>query len=343
MILPLRLLALEFRRSSCYKEYLQYINTIIKVENNSLRIKFLDKCKRSDVIPKFLKFRIPNNGCFDEKSVHDFQRQLLTKELHKAKGDLQKLNRTLDDKRHQLITVVPEKCLPSVVIYSRMARHGTRREQSERHNRKLTALSEEQERPLFNVQNTVVICGLETPPPTYVMETLSLGPKNAVLDRFDPKEVLAEVDGLLYHCKKNKVSDEIITDINVKTLTYIKKCKKLKTSRNIQMTRKYLKDHDLLAIPFDKGVGMCVMKKEVYHEKMNAIINLPQFEKYIKPRKNAKHPVLKEQERIRDVLKELLEEGKISEKLHEELVPRGSQPARLYGLAKVHKKNIPVR
>ena len=107
------------------------------------------------------------------------------------------------------------------------------------------------------------------------METLSLGPKNAVLDRFDPKEVLAEVDGLLYHCKKNKVSDEIITDINVKTLTYIKKCKKLKMSRNIQMTRKYLKDHDLLAVPFDKGVGICIMKKEVYHEKMNTIINLP--------------------------------------------------------------------
>merc|ERR1712121_451112 len=76
---------------------------------------------------------------------------------------------------------------------------------------------------------------------------------------------------------------------------------------------------------------------------MNTIINLPQFEKYIKPRKNAKHLVLKEQERVRDALKELLEEGKITEKLHEELVPRGSQPARLYGLAKVHKKNIPVR
>ena len=109
------------------------------------------------------------------------------------------------------------------------------------------------------------------------------------------------------------------------------------------MTRKYLKDHDLLAVPFDKGVGICIMKKEVYHDKMNTIINLPQFEKYIKPRKNAKHPVLKEQERIRDALKDLLEEEKISEKLYEELVPRGSQPARLYGLAKVHKKNTPVR
>ena len=109
------------------------------------------------------------------------------------------------------------------------------------------------------------------------------------------------------------------------------------------MTRKYLKDHDLLAVPYDKGVGICIMKKEVYHDKMNTIINLPQFEKYVKPRKNAKHPVLKEQERIRDALKDLLEEEKISEKLYEELVPRGSQPARLYGLAKVHKKNTPVR
>ena len=143
------------------------------------------------------------------------------------------------------------------------------------------------------------------------METLSLGPKNAVLDRFDPKDVLAEVDGLLYHCKKNKVSDEIITDINVKTLAYIKRCKKLKTSRNIQMTRKYLKDHDLLAIPFDKGVGICVMKKQSYHEKMDKIISLPQFEKWIKPRKNAKHPVLKEQERVRETLKTLIEEEKI--------------------------------
>ena len=85
------------------------------------------------------------------------------------------------------------------------------------------------------------------------------------------------------------------------------------------------------------------MKKQSYQEKMDKIISLPQFEKWIKPRKNAKHPVLKEQERVRDTLKTLIEEEKISEELYEELVPRGSQPARLYGLAKVHKKNIPVR
>ena len=111
------------------------------------------------------------------------------------------------------------------------------------------------------------------------METLALGPKNTILDRFEPKDILAEIDGLLHHCKINKVSDEMITDINVKTLNYIKRCKQMKSSKNIQMTKKYLKDHDLLAIPFDKGIGICVMKREDYHSKMDKIIALPQFEK----------------------------------------------------------------
>ena len=134
-----------------------------------------------------------------------------------------------------------------------------------------------------------------------MLETLALGPKNAILDRFDPKDLLAEIDGLLHHCKINKVSDETMTDINVKTLAYIKRCKQMKTSRNIQMTKKYLKDHDLLAVPFDKGIGICIMKRGDYHSKMDKIIALPQFEKLGKLRKNAKHPVLKEEERVIDI------------------------------------------
>ena len=152
-----------------------------------------------------------------------------------------------------------------------------------------------------------------------------------------------EIDGLLHHCNIIKVSDETITDINVKSLAYIKRCKHMKSSKNIQMTKKYLKDHDLLAVPFDKGIGICVVRKEEYHAKMDKIIALPQFEKLGKLRKNAKHPVLKEEERVAGILKALQEENKIDEELHQRLRPRGSQPARLYGLAKVHKKDTPMR
>merc|ERR1711888_564566 len=343
MILPYRLLAKELQRTGCWKQYLQYQKALCKVECNSLRIKFLENCKRADVIPKFLKFRVPNNGCFDDSSVLNFQKRLLNKELQRAKTGLRALGSALEERRQQLRAVVPERTLPSVVIYTRLSRLTTRRQLTEVHNKKLASLSEEQERPLFQVSNSVVVCGLETPSPKYVMLTLALGPKNAILDRFDPKELLAEIDDLFEHCRISKVSDETITDINVKTLAYIKRCKQMKSSRNIQMTKKYLKDNDLLAVPFDKGIGICVMKKEDYHSKMDKIIALPQFKKLDNHRKNAKHPVLKEEERVVGLLKALQQENKIDEALYQRLKPMGSQPARLYGLAKVHKEDTPMR
>ena len=75
------------------------------------------------------------------------------------------------------------------------------------------------------------------------------------------------------------------------------------------MTKRYLKDNDLLAIPFDKGVGICVMKKQTYHSKLDQIISLPQFEKVFPARKNAKHPVFKEEENIISALKVMKANG----------------------------------
>ena len=76
---------------------------------------------------------------------------------------------------------------------------------------------------------------------------------------------------------------------------------------------------------------------------MKTILESPQFKKYVKPRKNAKNPVIKEEERVQGILKSLLESGKMDEALHNQLKPRGSRPPRLYGLAKVHKNNVPMR
>ena len=184
---------------------------------------------------------------------------------------------------------------------------------------KLHRLSREQERPLFNVENTVICLDLPKQPPQYVLDTLSLGPKNAVLDVFDQNDILTELDDLLRFCKKHELGDELMTDINVKTLTYIKNCKKQKNPRYIQMTRKYLKENGLIAVPFDKGIGICLMKTESYTKKLEDIINLPQFEKVTRQRKNEKHPILKEEERVLNTLKHLKQQGKISDSLYDKL------------------------
>ena len=238
---------------------------------------------------------------------------------------------------------VPTKCLPSIVLYTRKKIKEFREIHKHKHEKKLTSLSLEQERPLFNIRNSVICLDLDVNPPSYVLQTLSLGPRNAILDKFNPKDVLTELDILIKHCKSHNISDEVITDINIKTLAYIKKCKKQQTSRNITMTKRYLKERDLLAVPFDKGIGICLMKVEDYKKKMSDIINLPQLEKVLPKRKNEKHTIFKEEERISESLKLLRDNDKIDEQLYLQLKPRGSQPAKLYGLAKVHKHNTPVR
>lgn len=50
------------------------------------------------------------------------------------------------------------------------------------------------------------------------------------------------------------------------------------------MTKCYLKDNSLV-VPFDKGTGICVMKSDIFSEKLNEIVNLEQFVK-INPRKH---------------------------------------------------------
>ena len=333
----------ELRRNGCWKTYLQYQKSLGKRSKNSHRLQFLNECKKANIIPNFLKFRIPGNGCFDDKTVHEFQLKLLRKEIFSARSDLAANIKQLSEKRNAIKMQVSRSLLPSIVLYTRISTNAISRKQVLLHRKKLAALSEEQERPLFSVQNTVIQCELDRPLPTHVINTLSLGPKSSVLDAFNPKDVLSQVDGLLYYCKSKQVSNDTINDINVKALNYIKKCKKLKSSRNIILCKKYLKDNQLLAVPFDKGIGICVMKQDAYHSKLDAILQLPQFEKVTSTRKNAKHPVLKEQDRILRALKEMKEDGRISEGLYEKLRPTGSQPPRLYGLAKIHKTVIPVR
>ena len=65
-------------------------------------------------------------------------------------------------------------------------------------------------------------------------------------------------------------------------------CSKQKTPKNLLMTKKYLKERGLLAIPFDKGIGICLMKRETYENKMSDLLKLDQFKKWVKPRLNSK-------------------------------------------------------
>ena len=101
-----------------------------------------------------------------------------------------------------------------------------------------------------------------------------------------------------------------------------------------------LKDQKLLAVPFDKGCGFCVMKQTTYSDKLNEILSSSQFE----PRNGESDDVtIRTEKLINSSLHQLMKQGTISEKIYHRLRTTGLQPARLYGLAKVHKNGTPLR
>ena len=55
------------------------------------------------------------------------------------------------------------------------------------HQKKLDNLSKQQEHRLFNVHDTVRLFELDIHPPKYVLDTLSMGPKNPILNKFNKK------------------------------------------------------------------------------------------------------------------------------------------------------------
>ena len=96
------------------------------------------------------------------------------------------------------------------------------------------------------------------------------------------------------------------------------------------MTKRFLKEHKLLAVPFDKGTGICLLKSTTYKNQLR------QFEKIQITRKNAKNMSIKEEY-------QLLDTHEIDETLFEDMKSMGGQLPKLYGLAKVHKPSVPVR
>ena len=140
---------MELSRNGCWKSYLQYRKLLRKCTHHTLRIGFIENCLKSSIIPRFLKFRIPNNGCFDEKSVHDFQLRLLRKELFVANGDRQKMIDKLHHARDELKHKAPSKSIPSIILHSNIDIRNLRKSQKSKLDNKLFRLSDEQERPLF--------------------------------------------------------------------------------------------------------------------------------------------------------------------------------------------------
>ena len=214
---------------------------------------------------------------------------------------------------------VRPELMPSVVgsVKREMRNHSAMVQN--RLNGKLDKLSERQDRPLWNGShsNVVIMDGRELP--NFVLEILSLGPKHPVSDKFNEVHFLGDVNKLVRELRENNAGGERLCEIEASAKWYAKKVRETRMNRGVKKVHDYLKTNDLLAVPFDKGCGFCVMKKATYTEK-------DQFQQINEAKDDI---VIKNEKQINNSLQQLMKQGKIGDKIDQRLRSTGSQPARL--------------
>ena len=107
-----------------------------------------------------------------------------------------------------------------------------------------------------------------------------------------------------------------------------------------EKTRKYLRDNGLLAVPFDKGVGFCIMRKQSYESKLESLSKSAQF---VKKNATTDEVILKIEKNFNKELVTMNKRDQISDQLYSKMMSTGGEPARLYGLVKVRKAETPLR
>ena len=336
----------ESNRKSLVRKQFAYVTKRMKMEKAVLREKFLEKCVDNKLIPRFLqKFNFPKIDAYDSEKIERFQRKILKDELEKAKKLVLEKQELVKESADIFWKAIPPDITKEEVhikienmIASEVDKLGLT------HQRKLIHLSEQQGKPLRETNKKAYnLVDLEDTPPDFVLNVLSKGPRHPVRVKFDKLDFLAEMDMLIEHVECfTGPSENIINEINIKACQYVKKMECIREDMELSRMRKWLKQHQIKAVPYDKGVGFALMSQKGYDDRIDNIISGEQFERK-KLRANSRPIELVEQDRINNVLDDLYKKGKISKATLNTLKIRGGQIPKIYGLAKVHKEGVPLR
>ena len=60
---------------------------------------------------------------------------------------------------------------------------------------------------------------------------------------------------------------------------YAKRAKQTPSDKSVEKARKHLKSNGLVAVPYGKGLGFCVMRKDTYENKLSETLDSNQFSK----------------------------------------------------------------
>lgn len=317
---------------------------ILKVKKLQLDITYFNDCDILHLCPKFLLTKPKLKPISDD--VDEFNKlaitshiKFLNKKLKHNKFKLQKLTSHISSQLSwfRILTL-------KLAIYKHV--NNSLLQVKESHRSKLSKLWLEQRTATPDCIINLSSHSLSL----FEREALRYGLKNPIAPRhLDLDKMKYELEKSICGVPRNDPNwtKEIKLDIIHSLKEFEDNCNdtlKSKRNRMLHMTLNRLsKIRNLKICSFDKGQGIVLVDTDDYNHKLNGILSDSSKFKIIPvPNDIKKHPVCIEENKLSRYLNKYVK-NKVDDSVYKDILPSGSNIARIYGTVKVHKNNYPVR
>ena len=327
--------------------------TTLKLKKCECDLLFLSKCKAYEVLPKFLYFKLYRKNLLTSKLYRKWQFKLLNVEINAKERNLKNLKtlrtKLSDDLRsltsfldyHYLISFITKIIHKTIVNVKR------------NHEKKLLNLgvnnslkSLEPSKVIFNYSSRLL-----TPKEESLLAFgLNFKLPNFKIDYFKYFLAFENLYQLLkkhdaYHEDQHPPLSSTLQSIAFRSFYNFKPYKVFSpifSKSDINILRNLSKDESLVICRPDKGLGIVILDKKDYVNKMHSILNDTSKFKKIEDIDPLLYTLRKE-DRVNNKVRKLKNDKAITEILAKELSVSGTNPGIMYGLPKVHKAGTPLR
>lgn len=324
-----------------------------KLIKSKLDRDYLHSCAAYNIIPKFLKFKLYDATLQNTNNYKEFQSWLLNDAIDAKKKRGRQLSDRVDELKSELRSLVSAldfSCLMCFVYRNHKKYEATitriHESKIEQIGGKLRLSSVDPSKVIFNLSDRVLTrrerfllsFGLDFNLPVF---KLSFHKYFLAFENFVKRlENCSIFPGKNFNTLKNQIKH-----IAYKSFYSFKSSNVFSPifdKQDTELLRNLGKDRSIIVCSPDKGRGVVILNRTDYIHKMEDILS--DFTKFTKlVHENAFALTIRIEDKINRFLRQMQKAQKISQCVYDNLMASGTAPGVLYGLAKIHKPNAPLR
>ena len=334
------------------------VNVLRKLEKASVKVnglkldeEYMRRCQDLALYPEFLHMKTRNLTCL--RSKNDFGKVAVGNKLKEIKKEKEKATKVLEDIWQKVKSVI--SVFDYALLLSAISKHtkSLADVKKERQEKKLVELWLKKNRHLPNCLTNLSDRKLSVEEEASLMNGLKFGILPKSLNELQLKAML-EKKANFCAWKQGittdlKFRDDVKLAIGIFSNAARNLCRSRSNVRLHKTLNRLSKDDKIRICRLDKGNGVCLMNSIDYFKKLNKIVlddtkfQEVQFDFTKESLANcARAPWIKAESSIKYYLNTYVKKV-VDNSTYKRLLPTGSVPGKLYGLAKVHKTGCPLR